>query len=237
MSEFVSMRRLITIGGVAQALARAENITTREALQRLASYAQKDALPGRLFHPGAGATEGPVRVSGSEALARWKQIGDAVTRQRPNRDPIPRNVSSWMIHVEDLQVLADSRVVDPLHRDALAALVEQRARPAKPKTPEGEVPGVRVVRRAGRAETTPMRPVIEEAILRTGMVHSPQSHGSLIGLAWVKMEAMAADPDPKRLAPLVGLSSGGIRYRDGGQTKTYTRKAFAEFLRRRLNKS
>ena len=65
----VSMKRLRTVAGVAVAIARAQDITTREALLLLAVQAQSGALPLRLFHAGSSAADvGPIEIGGDEAM-------------------------------------------------------------------------------------------------------------------------------------------------------------------------
>ena len=49
----------------------------------------------------------------------------------------------------------------------------------------------------------------------------------------VELERLAWLPDKERPAPLAGVTSGGVQWRDGGTMKTLTRKALGDRLRRR----
>lgn len=47
-----------------------------------------------------------------------------------------------------------------------------------------------------------------------------------------ELERLARLPDAERPAPLVGVNSGGVQWRDGGATKSLTRRALGDRLRR-----
>ena len=113
----VSRRRLTTVLGVAIALARAENITTREALLLLAECAIGGQLPARLFHAGSKNDEGPIEIGQPEALAVWAQIQKETRRRSLDRDPIPPMASTWMLHSDDVAELATTSAVPALFRE------------------------------------------------------------------------------------------------------------------------
>ena len=113
----VSMKRLTTVLGVAIALARAENITTREALLLLAKCAIGGSLPGRLFHAGSANDEGPAEIGQPVALAIWARIQKETRRRRFDVNPLPPMASSWMLHSDDVAELATTGAVPALFRE------------------------------------------------------------------------------------------------------------------------
>ena len=115
----VSMKRLTTVMGVAIALARAENITTREALLLLAKCAIGGSLPGRLFHAGNSNDEGAAEIGQPEALAVWARIQKETRRRRFDVNPLPPMASTWMLHSDDLAELATTGAVSALFQEYL----------------------------------------------------------------------------------------------------------------------
>ena len=139
----VSMKRLTTVMGVAIALARAENITTREALLLLAKCAIGGSLPGRLFHAGNSNDEGAAEIGQPEALAVWARIQKETRRRRFDVNPLPPMASTWMLHSDDLASFATSGAVSPAFGDKLLSPIpnenDQFAQ-AKQRIPAGRHP-------------------------------------------------------------------------------------------------
>lgn len=70
-----------------------------------------------------------------------------------------------------------------------------------------------------------LHPVVQRA--RAVVVDSNDS-----AQVWAELERLARLSDSQRPAPLAGVTSGGLQWRDGGRTKVLTRKALGDRLRR-----
>ena len=230
----VSMKRLTTVLGVAIALARAENITTREALLLLAKCAIGGSLPGRLFHAGSANDEGPAEIGQPVALAIWARIQKETRRRRFDVNPLPPMASTWMLHSDDLASFATSGAVSPAFGDKLLSPVpnenDQFAQ-AKQRIPAGPQTSTQL------RTATLVHSTIDgrRNLLRTRIEQAQALAGGSFKAAevWPHLERMASmKPAP---APLEGSNSGGIQYRDG-TVKTFTIKALGDRLRRASKK-
>ena len=226
----VSRRRLTTVRGVAIALARAENIATREALLLLASCAIGGQLPARLFHAESKNDEGPIEIGQPEALAVWAQIQKETRRRSLDRDPIPPMASTWMLHSDDVAAFATSGAVSPAFGDKLQSPAPNEN--DKFAQAERDIPaGLQTISQlctSGAVHST----VRGRTYLLNSLIAQAQAlaGGSFkTAEVWPHLERMASEKPPP--APLLGSNSGGIQYLDG-KVKTFERKSLGERLKR-----
>lgn len=226
----VSMRRLTTVLAVAIGLARAEKITTREALLLLARFAIEGALPARLFHAGSANDEGALEIGQPEALAVWAQIQKETRRRNFDRDPIPPMASTWMLHSDDVAAFATSGAVSPAFGDKLlspAPNENDKFAQAERDIPAGlqtisQLCAKGAVHSTADGRTNVLRDVIDRARELAG--------GSFeTAIVWVHLERMARETPPP--APLLSSNTGGIHYLDG-TIKVFTKKSLGERLKR-----
>ena len=91
----------------------------------------------------------------------------------------------------------------------------------RPKSPPSETPTVRK-HRSGRDV---LAPVIERVRRTVG-------DGTDTAQVMAELERLAGLPELERPAPLAGVTSGGVQWRDGGVVNVLTRKALGDRLRR-----
>lgn len=138
----------------------------------------------------------------------------------PHTFPIGDALQRALVTVEDLRSwLAATR--GPAVSVVVAETAAESVRIAPNGTPRGAAAPTRV-HRIGRDV---LAPVIDRA-------RSVSSDGADTARVMAELERLARLPDSERPAPLAGVTSGGVQWRDGGVIKTLTRKALGDRLRR-----
>jgi hypothetical protein len=205
-------------------------LQSRQAHERERAAADKANVEGGfLLHEAASAIAAQQGEGGRWAKALWERMKEAADRSEsdPNRLCVrdgttglvasqrtprsrvtPEDVNAWL-QVQDAPFRWSAGTqIAPAASAAVAASVVEPMRST-------------VHRLATRRNS--LLPVIEQAQKLAG---NPWD----VAAVWVQLEKSARATDPP--APLCGVNSGGIQWRDGGRIATFTRKALSDRLRR-----